>query len=63
MGTSKYPTYFSFSSLKKGLKIPHLKRDALKILSLPDDKKTAKVSRLDTLDVLHHIMHQSCSGS
>jgi hypothetical protein len=32
---------------------------ALKILSLRDDKKTAKVSRLDTLDVLHPIMHQS----
>ncbi len=34
-------------------------RDILKILSLRDDKKTAKVSRLDTLDVLHHIMYQS----
>jgi len=24
VATSKSPTYFSFSSLKKGLKIPHL---------------------------------------
>ena len=36
-----------------------IKQDALKILSLRDDKKTAKVSRLDTLHVLHHIVHQS----